>query len=262
MDREKLQTFVMAAEDDLASVRSSLLIVAQSGKGSDLAVPRVILERLACKAREKGIAAIEDLCIECQKTLSQFGTTEIVTPAAAHAALDTIARIEAMVWAVPIRSADFLSDVGEFVDVSFRDLMTEVADPSIADGTTDFEIDEETLEIFREEAEGLLTNIAENLGILSASPSDQTALWEVRRNAHTFKGAAGIVGLSEASAVAHRIEDLLDQLVELRAPAGPPVIDFLVASTKDLHAILASKSETSPGDLESSYAKADRKSVV
>src|SRR5690606_24317781 len=77
-----------------------------------------------------------------------------------------------------------------------------------------FEIDDEMLEVFRMEADDLLRNIGTNLDIIAAEPANSDALWEIRRNAHTFKGAAGIVGFKKPSELAHRVEDLLDHLAE------------------------------------------------
>ena len=255
MDREKLQTFVMAAEDDLASVRSSLLIVAQTGDASDLDVPRRNLARLKAEALAIEMPSIEALCCECEELIEQFSSTGKISPGAAYAALDTVARIEAAVWNVPMQSEDFLTDIAGFIDASFNDLMP--AKGTVAETPADeFEIDEETLDIFRSEAEDLLSNIAENLGILSAAPADQNALWEVRRNAHTFKGAAGIVGLKDASEVAHRMEDMLDKMVEMRAEAVHPFLTFLVASSKRLTDITSAKSFDDDGSLKAQYAEA------
>ena len=257
MDREKLQTFISAAEDDLASVRSSLLIVAQTGDASDLAAARSNLVRLRSEASGNEMSAIEKLCSECEESIGQFSAQDKISPGAVYAVLDIVARIEAAVWEMPVHSEDFLSDIAGFIDASFDELMPQSGhgrepEPNIEA----FEIDEETLDIFRSEAEELLSKIAENLGILSASPSDKNALWELRRNAHTFKGAAGIVGLKEASAVAHRMEDLLDKMVEMRCEAATQVIAFLVAASKQLTAITTSKDPDSSGDLEQKYAEA------
>ncbi len=246
----------MAAEDDLARVRSSLLIVAQTGDGSDLAVTRRNLARLKADAVANSMTTIEALCTECEDSIDRLDATKKVSPGAAYAVLDIVARIEAAVWDVPMQSEDFLSDIAEFVDASFDELMPQKQDVQEQTGE-EFEIDEETLDIFRSEADDLLANIAENLGILSASPSDQNALWEVRRNAHTFKGAAGIVGLKEASAVAHRMEDLLDKMVEMRCAALPQVMGFLVASSKRLTAITAAKDlDNDDSDLKTQYTEA------
>lgn len=245
----------MAAENDLASVRSSLLLVAQTGDSSDLAVPRRNLARLAVEAGAIEMPAVVRFCAECEESIASFAINEKISPGAVYAVLDIVARIEAAVWDVPIQSGDFLSDISGFVDASFDELMPrkeEVADTS----AEEFEIDEETLDIFRSEADDLLSNIAENLSVLSASPAHQTALWEVRRNAHTFKGAAGIVGLTEASAVAHRMEDLLDKMVELRSEAAPQVMAYLLASSRRLTAITGATDFEQNDDLDQKYSEA------
>ncbi len=244
----------MTAEDDLASVRSSLLIVAQTGDASDLAVPRRNLTRLRGQALAHEMPLIEGLCSECEDLIGQFSASDKVSPGAAYAALDIVARIEAAVWDVPLQSEDFLADIAGFIDASFNDLMP-AKGTAVSEATEEFEIDEETLDIFREEADELLANIAENLGILSTSPGDQSALWEVRRNAHTFKGAAGIVGLTEASTVAHRMEDLLDKMVELRRDAVPQVLDFLLGSSRLLEAITTAK-DVDDDSLDQKYSNA------
>lgn len=256
MDRDKLKTFVMAAEDELASVRSSLLITAQTGDPLELSVPRNALARLKDRAKENELMNVLALCRECEESIEQLASTQTVPPGAAYAMLDIVARIEAAVWDVPIQTEDFLTDIGSFIDRSFDELITEKPAAVEANYETDFEIDEETLDIFRGEADELLSNIAENLGILSVTPNDQNALWEVRRNAHTFKGAAGIVGLKEASEVAHRMEDLLDRLVEMRSDAGNDVLTFLVASSKKLTAITAAKDYDDNGEFETLYKNA------
>jgi two-component system chemotaxis sensor kinase CheA len=98
-------------------------------------------------------------------------------------------------------------------------------------------IDDETLEIFQDEASGLLANIRTNIQTLSYSPADTNALWEIRRNAHTFKGAAGIVGMKRASALAHHVEDLLDKMVESRRPADLGIVELLSGATDALESL-------------------------
>jgi chemotaxis protein histidine kinase CheA len=63
----------------------------------------------------------------------------------------------------------------------------------------EFEIDDEMLEIFALEAEDIVRAINANLEILSKTPNSREALLEIRRNAHTLKGSAGIVGLKHLS---------------------------------------------------------------
>ena len=77
-----------------------------------------------------------------------------------------------------------------------------------------FAVDDELLEIFHAEAEELLARIGENLSLLERDPAHREPFWEIRRSAHTFKGAAGLAGQTAASKTAHRIEDLFDKLSE------------------------------------------------
>ncbi len=132
-------------------------------------------------------------------------------------ALDIVARIEERLLQIPLDSDGFLENVSDFVDQSFELLKVEEFRQTPSPRFLNFDIDEETLEIFRSEASELIGNIVENIRVLENDPNDREALWEIRRNAHTFKGAAGIVGQRDASALAHRVEDLLDQIVESTA---------------------------------------------
>ncbi len=230
----------MAAEDDMATVRSSLLLVAQTGDPRELGNALRGLDRLKAQAFANQMPSIAELCLDCENSIAVYGGGATVSPGAAYSTLDLVARIEAAVWDVPMQSDDFLSDIAGFVDSSFEKLVVEKPEVEI-DLATEFEIDEETLEIFRSEADELLANISSNLHLLAAAPNDQAALWEVRRNAHTFKGAAGIVGLDSAAAIAHKMEDLLDKLVETRAEPGSAILDFLVAGASSLKAMVASR---------------------
>ena len=73
-----------------------------------------------------------------------------------------------------------------------------------------FEIDEELLEIFSGEAEDLLNKIFASLATILSGQSPLESLWEIRRSAHTLKGAAGAVGLDAVAELAHLFEDAVD----------------------------------------------------
>lgn len=245
MDREKINQYLKAAERDLASVRNSLVIVAQTGDGSDLSTPRRILARLHSEASVLGLVEAANLLSAALTRVEQISLSSDFHPPDVYAVLDTIAQIEALLWKTPFQSDDFLSDIDSFVESIFNDLGPASETPSQNGNTArgfeeKFEIDDETLEIFRSEAEELLSNIKNDLKDLAKSPGDHHALWNIRRHAHTFKGAAGIVGLREASEVAHRMEDLLDKMVELSFDPVPQVFEFLQASARHLTAIVGS----------------------
>jgi chemosensory pili system protein ChpA (sensor histidine kinase/response regulator) len=95
----------------------------------------------------------------------------------------------------------------------------------------DFELDEEMLEIFKMEAEDLLRSINAQLEILENNPNQREALMEIRRNAHTLKGAAGICGFKKISDLSHRMEDLLDYLADHNVESNAEVFDLLFIST-------------------------------
>jgi chemotaxis protein histidine kinase CheA/CheY-like chemotaxis protein len=101
------------------------------------------------------------------------------------------------------------------------------------------EIDEDMMEVFRWEAEELLSSIAVNLIRLGSSPDDKNALWEIRRSAHTFKGAAGMVGLMQASKLAHELEDALDRVVESGAALNSELLGFIERSSSRLASMVA-----------------------
>jgi len=57
------------------------------------------------------------------------------------------------------------------------------------------ELEDEFRPLFIEEAKGHLERIASGLLVLEASPGDQAAIAGILREAHTMKGAAGMVGM-------------------------------------------------------------------
>lgn len=256
MDRVKTHLSIKNADRDLASVRSSLLIIAQTGDVDDLAVPRRDLARLEAHARELGHAEIEQAVFSARQALDNI-TVENAVEGAINA-LDFVSLIEATVWRHG--GDEMIDDVSDFVNASFDEITP--ASETTLDVATDswtneaFDIDEETLEIFRSEADELLANIFNELEKLAASPADTNALWNIRRSSHTFKGAAGIVGMSEASSTAHRMEDLLDKMVELRVDASTDILEFLDASAMHLNALVTAKNLDNDSNLNKYYEAA------
>jgi two-component system chemotaxis sensor kinase CheA len=93
-----------------------------------------------------------------------------------------------------------------------------------------------------EEAKGYLERIASGLLALESAPDDQAAIDAVFREAHTMKGAAGMVGMMRVSRLAHRLEDLL---VELRAGtrrSTPELTDAMLRVVDGLGRLIASAS--------------------
>ncbi|MEZ5402317.1 MAG: Hpt domain-containing protein [Bryobacteraceae bacterium] len=70
------------------------------------------------------------------------------------------------------------------------------------------------LSVFQQEADEILHSLGELLRSKEAAGALESALPDVRRQVHTLKGAAGSVGVTEMATLAHRLEDLLDELNE------------------------------------------------
>jgi two-component system chemotaxis sensor kinase CheA len=104
------------------------------------------------------------------------------------------------------------------------------------------ELEEEFRPLFVEEAKGHLERIASGLLTLETAPDDQDAIAGILREAHTMKGAAGMVGMMRVSRLAHRLEDLL---VELRAGtrrSTPELTDAMLLVVDGLGRLIAGAS--------------------
>lgn len=73
-------------------------------------------------------------------------------------------------------------------------------------------VDPEFLAIFRDEATERLDSMVGSLLALEAGEGGTEAIGALFRDAHTIKGAAGMVGLDDVRALAHAIEDILANL--------------------------------------------------
>ena len=96
--------------------------------------------------------------------------------------------------------------------------------------------------MFVEEAKGQLERIASGLLALESAPGDRETIDGILREAHTMKGAAGMVGMMRVSRLAHRLEDLL---VELRAGtrlSTPELTDSMLLVVDGLGRLIAKPS--------------------
>jgi two-component system chemotaxis sensor kinase CheA len=74
--------------------------------------------------------------------------------------------------------------------------------------------DPEFLEIFRDEAAERLDSMVDALLALESGQGGDDAVASLFRDAHTIKGAAGMVGLDDVRMLAHAVEDLLSSVRE------------------------------------------------
>ncbi len=103
----------------------------------------------------------------------------------------------------------------------------------------------ELFEVFREEAEDILRQIYSALGQLENAGDDRGALQDVRRAAHTLKGAAGAVGLRQVTRLAHRMEDLLDKLYDGGLAVPHESLQVLYRGTDCLQELATHSGDTS-----------------
>ena len=95
----------------------------------------------------------------------------------------------------------------------------------------------ELVEIFSEEAEEHMRTIYDGLDKIRDNGDDTNALGDVRRAAHTLKGAAGAVGVEAVTRLAHRMEDLLDHLAENKLAASESQTMLMLATADQLEDI-------------------------
>ena len=116
----------------------------------------------------------------------------------------------------------------------------------------------ELLEAFRTESDEHLQSIGGALRELEKKPADQELLQQIRRSVHTLKGAAGMVGLRQTSSLAHRMEDLLDELHGGGIHYSKDIQELLFSTADCLEDLSAAEADERPvttqtGDLYSAY---------
>jgi len=77
---------------------------------------------------------------------------------------------------------------------------------------------------------------------LEAAPDDQAAIDGILREAHTMKGAAGMVGMMRVSRLAHRLEDLLVELRSGTRRSTPELTDSMLMVVDGLGRLIANPS--------------------
>lgn len=245
MNSELLQAFIEEVENYLPVVRGAILVCSQKA---------VFQEDLSLSLRHvqtiKGAAQMVDLPEIVKRAEILETELEVIvsakqspTDTQTRRLLESVAQIETLLVKMSFETGDFSTFAAKLVEESFENPSIEEAKDTneIADGGEDFEIDEEMLEIFAAEAEDLLRSIGSNLEILEKTPDNREALLEIRRNAHTLKGSAGIIGLKKLSNLAHRVEDLLDFLSENEVGTDRQIFELLLTATDCLSALTSNE---------------------
>ena len=97
---------------------------------------------------------------------------------------------------------------------------------------------DEYLQDFIRESEENITELNNALLDLEDDPDDEAAMDSIFRTAHTLKGNFGAMGFTDASDLAHAIEDLLDEIREGRMAVTPEVMDLVFAGVDEIELAL------------------------
>lgn len=92
----------------------------------------------------------------------------------------------------------------------------------------DYSMDDEIREIFIEEAEEVLTDMASQLPIWQADPEDLETLKEIRRGFHTLKGSGRMVGAFQLGETAWAVENMLNRVLNHTVEITKELVDFVL----------------------------------
>jgi two-component system chemotaxis sensor kinase CheA len=107
----------------------------------------------------------------------------------------------------------------------------------------------EFLELFRDEANGRLDSMVDDLLALEAGRPAADAVDALFRNAHTIKGGAGMLGLDDIHTLAHAVEDVLEDVRDRgEFPIG--LADTLLRAVDELRRELSGDTTGAPDLIE------------
>src|SRR3970282_1126850 len=95
------------------------------------------------------------------------------------------------------------------------------------------------LDIFQKEAEEHLHLLRQGLLALEKDGFGRDQVHVILRSAHTLKGSARMLDLGDLAQVAHKLEDLLNELEEGEGSLPPSLVDLLLVATDALEALIA-----------------------
>ena len=107
---------------------------------------------------------------------------------------------------------------------------------------------EETLEVFRAEAEEHLQSIDSGVTALQRTPEDREVLQGIRRATHTLKGAAAMMGFGPIADLAHVFEDLLDRMMEGSIAIDNDALSLILDTSEALELLVTGKANDRGGD--------------
>jgi chemosensory pili system protein ChpA (sensor histidine kinase/response regulator) len=258
-----LLAFVDEARSYLPGIREGLLAyVADESQTSDIQSAYRLTHTIAGAASMVGLDELSAFARSTENILEEFalvgGTLSPDRGAEVLGHLDEIEQRLAVIADVAAAGVAASPDAADPLAASLGDMFTfdgsedlgpeplSFGNEGLEDAPADEDIDPEMLEIFRLEAEEHLRTVSASLVVLDRTPGDRPTLKDIRRSAHTLKGAAAVVGFQSVTKLAHRMEDLLDALYDNEQPATPALTSLLLAATEQLEQLVGG---TPPSEL-------------
>ena len=104
---------------------------------------------------------------------------------------------------------------------------------------------EELLKDFFSEAEQQVEILESSVLVIEQNPEDKDAVDEIFRAAHTLKGGAATVEMTELSQFTHAVEDLLDAIRSGSVQISEDTVDILLKSIDIIKLMLSARSSGS-----------------
>jgi chemosensory pili system protein ChpA (sensor histidine kinase/response regulator) len=101
----------------------------------------------------------------------------------------------------------------------------------------------ELRDLFLLEAEEHIGTLARGISDLETAPAGEGLIEDLFRAAHTIKGAAALVKLNVISKIAHKMEDILEEIKDQKAQASSGVVELLLYMLDALTGLVRDVSE-------------------
>ncbi|RMG63191.1 MAG: response regulator [Calditrichaeota bacterium] len=116
--------------------------------------------------------------------------------------------------------------------------------PSPAEEASPIKISPEVLDLFAQEAQEYLEDINYLLLNLEKDPENEEFQHHLMRTMHTLKGSAGMVQCKTIETLAHRCEDILEQMIQSKEIMQPDLFDVFFAVVDEIqHLVETVRSE-------------------
>ena len=122
--------------------------------------------------------------------------------------------------------------------------------------------EEEFRRLFAEESQNRLLRLSTDLLRLEEAGNDPELVASIFRDAHSIKGAAGMVGLDAVARVAHVMEDLLEGLRNGERMASPELVDGLLVAVDALRSLIPGMLQGETLDDEAAVVEAGVRALV